>query len=299
MRTNINCHTFDTYSTKRVSYILITKDRASFLEKALLNAKMFKDNQDELIVVDGGSKDKTLDLIKIYSWLIDKYISEEDAGPVHAANKAILISSGKYIKYLTDDDVIYPDGMKRAISVMDKNPDIDVLVCGGTRYRVSTKKLQIVYNPPGTNYGKNIDDVFKHGTNAMGFIIRRSSLARVGIIPTDLNADFTFLVNCFLNGAIIKFCRIKLYHQYVHDKTINVSKKDELANLNYKLVKKHASRLFFYRFAINWFLWEHPNFKKGIFLPLFLWKHTKLLLVNRTQNKELIKIRYKWDAGFS
>lgn len=293
---NVGRRNFNYYSSKRVSYILVTKNRAIFLNKALKMAKQLKKVNDELLVVDGG--DTSLKGYK-FGRFVDKYISETDLGPSHAANKAILISSGKYIKFLADDDMIYSDGMEKAVSVMDNNPEIDLLVCGGTRYRVSTKILQTVYNPPGTNYGKSIDDVFKHGTNAMGYVIRRSSLAKVGLIPTDLIADFTFLINCFLSGAIIKFCRIKLYHQYVHDQTINESKKYELASLNYKLIRRHASRLFFYRFAINWFLWEHPNFKKGIFVPLFLWKYAKFLFIKRTQSEEQIKVRYKWDAGFS
>src|SRR3989344_6904166 len=115
-----NHNSFDKYSTKRVSYILVTKNRAALLKKCLERTKYLLTKDDELIIVDGGSTDKTISVIKKYSKLIDKFISEKDLMPSHAGNKGILISQGKYIKMLTDDDIIFPDAMEKAIEIMEK-----------------------------------------------------------------------------------------------------------------------------------------------------------------------------------
>jgi len=291
--------TVDYYSTKRVSYILVTKNRAKMLEKTLLRANILLTPKDELIIVDGFSTDNTLRVVKKYKNIVSKFISEPDISPSHAANKGILVARGKYLKYLTDDDIVYPKQMEKAIQVMETNPNIDLIICGGTRYRSRTKKLQIVYNPPGTNFGNNVDDAFKHGVNAMGYVIRRKSLAKIGLIPTDVMADQLFMINCLKLGARVKFCRIKLYHQFIHNLTINETQREIMAIKLFQLVKLNASKRFFIRFAINWFFWEHPKIKKLLFVPLYAWKYAKLYSKPKNQIKSPKRTTYIWDGGFS
>jgi len=87
-------NSFDKFSTKRVSYILITKNRDRLLEKTLNKAKNWVTKNDELIIVDGGSTDKTISVIKKYSKLVDKFISEKEGG--------------KYSEVKTDATVAWP-----------------------------------------------------------------------------------------------------------------------------------------------------------------------------------------------
>lgn len=289
-----NENTFDSYSEKRVSYILVTKDRANLLEKSLLNVKSFKTARDELIVVNGGSSDETIEVIKKYHELIDKIISEQDLSPAHGVNKGILISCGKYIKYLTDDDILYKGALYKAISILEKHPEIDLLVCGGIRKRFESKRINVSYAPPRSNYGQSIKDVFKYGTNAMGYIIRRKSLAKIGLAPTDLIADFTFIKNCFLSNAVIRFCRVKLYFQNVHESTITSLNQKEVNRLLFKFVKENTSYSYFFRYSINWFFWEHPNFRMLFFLPLKLWGFLKKN-ISEPEKQSVIE----WDGGLS
>src|SRR5438105_2484462 len=121
----------DTFE-KGVSYILATRNRAKFLEKVIKDTKKIIEENDEFIIIDGNSTDETKNIVNKYASSINLFISEPDINQIHATNKGLLSASGKYIKILTDDDLVYPSAMKKAIKVMDKNPEIDILICGGT-----------------------------------------------------------------------------------------------------------------------------------------------------------------------
>ena len=63
---------------KRISYILTTKNRATQLEDTLTRYKEILKEDDELIIIDGGSTDDTQSVINKFSALIDYFISEPD-----------------------------------------------------------------------------------------------------------------------------------------------------------------------------------------------------------------------------
>ena len=65
-------------------------------------------NNLEYIIIDGGSTDKTSEIIESYGDKISQYISEKDYGIYDAMNKGIRISTGKYIGIINSDD-FYPD----------------------------------------------------------------------------------------------------------------------------------------------------------------------------------------------
>lgn len=59
----------------------------------------------EYIVIDGGSSDSTVDILKQYDHLIDYWLSEKDNGIYDAMNKGIALSSGEYVGILNSDDL--------------------------------------------------------------------------------------------------------------------------------------------------------------------------------------------------
>lgn len=218
---------FESALTKRVSYILATKDRAQYLERALHLARDVKKPNDELIIIDGLSKDNTPEIVHRHMDIVDVFISEKDMSEGHAFNKGILLSRGKYIKLLTDDDVIYPEAMEQAIQVMEENPEVDILRCGGTRQ--TGEHYSIVYVPPGANYGKQVEDVlFRYGACGIGLVIRRSALSRVGLLNANAVAlDVDFLTQCISRNANVKFCRINMFHHPIEDHSGTVKRKQE------------------------------------------------------------------------
>lgn len=72
----------------------------------------------EYIIVDGGSKDSTLDIIKEYEPLFHgrlKYISEQDRGVYDAMNKGLRMSNGKLIGIINSDDFYELDAVENAV----------------------------------------------------------------------------------------------------------------------------------------------------------------------------------------
>lgn len=86
---------FDSRSTKRVSFVLTTKNRAERVAQTLEAARAYVTAEDEIIVVDGGSTDGTLRVLAGFSDLVDLTVSEPDVGAGHAVNKGILLASGR------------------------------------------------------------------------------------------------------------------------------------------------------------------------------------------------------------
>lgn len=201
----------------RVSYIIATKNRAKFLKKTLQNIREFITKQDELIIMDGGSTDGTKKLITENKDIITYFESEKDFGEAHALNKAILHSKGKYIKTLTDDDYIYPQAMEYAISVMEKNPDIDALQCGGESYiyNPDSKKEEILFYEqvfPGVEIARDLLHVTTYCPCGLGLVFRRRIIARTGLFDTSFRAvDLNYISKLIQCKANFKYLNISLY----------------------------------------------------------------------------------------
>ena len=69
----------------------------------------------EYIIVDAGSTDGSLELVKKHAAKLDYFISEPDSGIYEGMNKGIQLSSGKYILLLNSDDYYMPDAVERLV----------------------------------------------------------------------------------------------------------------------------------------------------------------------------------------
>jgi glycosyltransferase involved in cell wall biosynthesis len=79
----------------------------------------------EHIIIDGGSTDGTVDLLRSYPHL--QWISEKDQGHYHAMNKGIERASGEIIAILNADDCYREGALRRVAEAFAKNPDWDAL----------------------------------------------------------------------------------------------------------------------------------------------------------------------------
>lgn len=87
-----------------VSVVTVVYNRAQELETTLASVVNQTYGQVEYIIVDGGSTDGTLDIIKKYEDRIDFWISEPDKGIYDAMNKAIDLATGEWINFMNSGD---------------------------------------------------------------------------------------------------------------------------------------------------------------------------------------------------
>jgi len=99
-----------------ITVITVVFKGEQFLEKAILSVINQTYDNVEFIIIDGGSTDATLDIIRKYEHAIDYWLSEKDGGIYDAFNKAIRVSSGEYYLVLGSDDLLFPDAIASLVN---------------------------------------------------------------------------------------------------------------------------------------------------------------------------------------
>ena len=202
----------------RVSYIIATKNRAIFLERALQNIREFIEPIDELIIIDGMSSDGTTMVVERNADIVATFVSEPDKSEAHAFNKGLFRARGRFIKMLTDDDYVFPDAMRAAVAALEKNPEIDVLLCGGEFWNASVDPITSAgYCFLPINMPLNAENVFKYLCSGLGLLCNRTALEKTGGIRSDYHcADLDFLQRIFECECVIRYLDLKLYRGYIY-----------------------------------------------------------------------------------
>jgi glycosyltransferase involved in cell wall biosynthesis len=78
----------------------------------------------EYFVMDGGSTDETVDVLKEYDGRLT-WVSEKDKGQTDAINKGLRQARGDIVAYLNSDDVYLPGAVRRVVETFQANPDVD------------------------------------------------------------------------------------------------------------------------------------------------------------------------------
>lgn len=104
-----------------VSIITVVYNGEAFLEETILSVINQSYDNVEYIIIDGGSTDGTVDIIKKYEDRVDYWVSERDSGIYDAMNKGLKTTRGKYIAILNADDYYNRDAIKMSMKSITKN----------------------------------------------------------------------------------------------------------------------------------------------------------------------------------
>ncbi|WP_165605798.1 glycosyltransferase family 2 protein [Flavivirga aquatica] len=109
----------------KISIITPVYNQVEFIEQTILSVI----NQDyknlEYIIIDGGSNDGTLDIIKKYDKHITKWISEPDKGMYDAIHKGFMHSTGDIMAWINSDDILMPNAFKHMNAIFNDLPNVN------------------------------------------------------------------------------------------------------------------------------------------------------------------------------
>ena len=92
-----------------ISVVTICYNAVEVIEKTMLSVLNQTYPNVEYIIIDGGSTDGTVDIIKKYADRLAYWVSEPDNGIYDAMNKGIAVATGEYINFMNAGDVFYND----------------------------------------------------------------------------------------------------------------------------------------------------------------------------------------------
>lgn len=108
-----------------VSILTVVFNGVQYLEETIQSVVKQDYGNIELVIIDGGSTDGTLELLRKYDGIIDYWLSEPDQGISDAFNKAVLLSSGDYLNFQgAGDFLVSPDALSRVMTGIDAQRDM-------------------------------------------------------------------------------------------------------------------------------------------------------------------------------
>lgn len=189
----------------KISIITATFNSAKTVRDTFESVLSQKYQDIEYIVVDGKSKDNTLDIIKEYEAKFGgrmKYLSEPDKGIYDAMNKGIRMATGDVVGILNSDDFYTSDDVLEVIAETFNNNDVDAVY--GDIHFVKDEDLTKCVR----YYSSKI---FRRAYMRMGFMpahpsfyARKEVYDKFGLYKTDykITADFEFLLRSIFVGKI-------------------------------------------------------------------------------------------------
>jgi len=109
---NFSSSSVESLGVPGISILTVTFNAADVLPGLVDSLRAQTDRNFEWIVVDGASRDATIDLLKQSEDVLSRWVSEPDFGIYDALNKAVRLSSGRYYLVLGADDRLHPDSIK-------------------------------------------------------------------------------------------------------------------------------------------------------------------------------------------
>jgi glycosyltransferase involved in cell wall biosynthesis len=170
----------------RISIVTPSYNQGQFIEETVRSVLLQGYPDLEYIIIDGGSTDTSVGIIKKYEPWLTYWVSEIDRGQAHAINKGFYRSTGVILGWLNSDDVLLPDALATVAEALP-DPDEQVLIAGRAECRdvSGTRSIGVIDRVPQT-----FSDVFSHFDTYFAqpsVFFTRQALNTTGVLREDLH----------------------------------------------------------------------------------------------------------------
>jgi glycosyltransferase involved in cell wall biosynthesis len=224
-----------------ISVIMTNYNREKILKEAIDSILNQTYIDFELIIIDDGSTDSSVDIIKSYKdKRIKLFINKKNKGIVYSANMGIDMAMGEYIARMDSDDISLPNRLKKQNNLLKNNPDIDI--CGsniinfGDKNFISNKLISNKEIKAGLLFGCPIPNPTIFG--------RSEVFKKIKYNPEYKSAeDYEFLYRVAINNYKFRNIKEPLLKYRVHENTESGNRINKQENYAKEVQKKMYKKI--------------------------------------------------------
>ncbi len=189
----------------RISIITPSYNQGLFLEETILSVLSQNYDNLEYIIIDGGSTDNSIEIIKKYESRLTYWVSEKDEGQTHAINKGFKMATGDLVAWMNSDDIYYPGSFNAiAHSYSRTKGKCDVYFGDKQNIDREGKLIKNYFYPPFCSWG------IKYTTNMnisnQSAFWKRNIFDRIGYLDETIQfaMDYEFFLRMCLKNTCFK-----------------------------------------------------------------------------------------------
>ena len=182
-----------------ITVVTVVYNGEQFLEETILSVINQTYDNVEYIIIDGGSTDGTLEIIKKYEHAIDYWVSEKDQGIYDAMNKGIHLATGDWINFMNGGDAFFA-----TTSITEVFSSIDL-----ARVDIFYGNHQVIYPSGRKRFAKAglVKNLWKGSQfcHQASFVKATYHKAHKFNLCTKIVADFEFFYKSWKSNAVFQF----------------------------------------------------------------------------------------------
>ncbi len=185
----------------KISIITPSFNQGNYLEKTIQSILNQNYPHLEYMVIDGGSTDNSIGIIKKYEKDLTYWVSEKDNGQSEAINKGLKKAQGEVVAWLNSDDLYLPETFKIVAKKFSDNPDVDIIYGDVINFYDSKKEEH--YNIKRFD---PIDFISRNPIHQPSVFWRRKVHSDIGFLDTSLHycMDYDLWMRLFLRHKALK-----------------------------------------------------------------------------------------------
>lgn len=228
----------------KIFIITPSYNQGQFLEETILSVLNQNYPNFEYIIIDGGSTDNSVDIIKKYEGRLTYWVSEKDHGQTHAINKGFKKATGEIVNWINSDDLLSPGALQAVAEASDKYPDADFYFGDFTVIDHKGRKIFSRKSPPyhfaTLFWGRQL-------SSQPAVFFKRSVFDEIGYLDESLNfcMDTEFWIRAACNGSKFKQIKYSLGIARIHGDAKTARLQQVLHDEHKMVIRRYNSLGFF------------------------------------------------------
>jgi glycosyltransferase involved in cell wall biosynthesis len=232
-----------------ISIIMAVYNGEKYIEQAMLSVLNQTYSNIEFIIIDGGSTDGTVGIVKKYNHRLHYWISEKDSGVYNAWNKGLAKATGNWISFVGADDFLYNNTV-----IEDSIKDLNHAISNGTRYvygkvNLLTASGERVIAVWGDDWATSKKNIFRYmSVTHCGAFHHKEMFTEHGVFDETfrITGDYEFLLREFSKGHDALFIDRTIAVMHAGGLSANLKSKLTVAQENIKALELNKQSITFH-----------------------------------------------------